>query len=153
MSRGNIGGKVTMGELKIREMEQDGDFAGWFSELVAETEEAAGWGNPINDRYLVLSNEIGDWIGGLRFSLRGGVANLLDVAVVETERHQGHAHRLLAAFEERATETGAHLAEFWTDDLESEGLLGALGWRVVLRRPGYIGGRTWALMEKDLSGE
>jgi hypothetical protein len=86
-----------MGELKIREMEQDGDFAVWFSELVAETEEAAGWGNPINDRYLVLSNEIGDWIGGLRFSLRGGVANLLDVAVVETERHQGHAHRLLAA--------------------------------------------------------
>jgi len=120
---------------------------------VAETEEAAGWGNPINDRYLVLSNEIGDWIGGLRFSLRGGVANLLDVAVVETERHQGHAHRLLAAFEERSEEAGAHLAEFWTDDLESEGLLAAMGWRVLLRRPGYIGGRTWALMEKELGGE
>jgi hypothetical protein len=73
------------------------------------------------------------------------------VAVVESERHQGHAHRLLAAFEERSTETGAHLAEFWTDDLQSEGLLGAMGWRVVLRRPGYIGGRTWALMEKELS--
>ena len=101
-----------MDELKIREMEQDGDFAGWFSELVAETEEAAGWGNPINDRYLVLSNEIGDWIGGLRFSLRGGVAHLLDVAVIATERHQGHAHRLLAAFEERSREAGAHLAEF-----------------------------------------
>ena len=142
-----------MGELKIREMEQDGDFAVWFSELVAETEEAAGWGNPINDRYLVLSNEIGDWIGGLRFSLRGGVANLLDVAVVETERHQGHADRLLAAFEERSEEAGAHLAEFWTDDLESEGLLAAMGWRVLLRRPGYIGGRTWALMEKELGGE
>jgi len=142
-----------MGELKIREMEMDGDFAVWFSELVAETEEAAGWGNPINDRYLVLSNEIGDWIGGLRFSLRGGVANLLDVAVVETERHQGHAHRLLAAFEERSEEAGAHLAEFWTDDLESEGLLAAMGWRVLLRRPGYIGGRTWALMEKELGGE
>jgi GNAT superfamily N-acetyltransferase len=142
-----------MDELKIREMEQDGDFAVWFSELVAETEEAAGWGNPINDRYLVLSNEIGDWIGGLRFSLRGGVANLLDVAVVETERHRGHAHRLLAAFEERSAEAGAHLAEFWTDDLGSEGLLAAMGWRVVLRRPGYIGGRTWVLMEKPLGDE
>ena len=71
-----------MDELKIREMEQDEDFAVWFSELAAETEEAAGWGNPVSDRYLVLSNEIGDWIGGLRFSLRGGVANLLEVAVV-----------------------------------------------------------------------
>jgi GNAT superfamily N-acetyltransferase len=142
-----------MGELKIREMEQDGDFAGWFSELVAETEEAAGWGNPISDRYLVLSNEIGDWIGGLRFSLRGGVAHLLDVAVIPDERHQGHAHRLLAAFEERSREAGAHLAEFWTDQLESEGLLGAMGWQTVLRRPGYIGGRTWVLMEKGLDSD
>jgi GNAT superfamily N-acetyltransferase len=98
----------------------------------------------------VLSNEIGDWIGGLRFSLRGGVANVLDVAVVPAERHQGHAHRLLAAFETHANEAGAHLAEFWTDDLESEGLLGALGWQVLLRRRGYIGGRTWVLMEKGL---
>ena len=69
-----------MGELKIREMEQDGDFAGWFSELVAETEEAAGWGNPISDRYLVLSNEIGDWIGGLRFSLNCDRPRLAAVA-------------------------------------------------------------------------
>jgi hypothetical protein len=45
------------------------------------------------------------------------------------------------------------LAEFWTDDLESEGLLAAMGWRVVLRRPGYIGGRTWVLMEKELGAE
>ena len=142
-----------MDELKIRDMEQDEDFAVWFSELAAESEDAAGWGNPVNDRYLVLSNEIGDWIGGVRFSLRGGVANLLDVAVVPTERHQGHAHRLLAAFEERAREAGAHLAEFWTDDLESEGLLGALGWRVLLRRRCYIGGRTWALMEKELGAD
>jgi hypothetical protein len=125
-----------MDELKIREMEQDEDFAVWFSELAAETEEAAGWGNPVSDRYLVLSNEIGDWIGGLRFSLRGGVANLLEVAVVPAERH----------------EAGAHLAEFWTDELESEGLLGALGWQVVLRRRGYIGGRTWVLLEKELDG-
>ena len=142
-----------MDELKIREMEQDEDFAVWFSELAAETEEAAGWGNPISDRYLVLSNEIGDWIGGLRFSLRGGVASLLEVAVVPSERHKGHAHRLLAAFEEHANEANAHLAEFWTDDLESEGLLGALGWQVVLRRRGYIGGRTWVLMEKELTAD
>src|SRR5215813_15383745 len=109
-----------MGDLKIREMEQDGDFAGWFSDLVAETEEAAGWGNPINDRFLVLSNEIGDWIGGLRYSLRGGVAHILDLAVTPEERHLGHAHLLVSAFETRVRETGAHLAEFWTDDLRDE---------------------------------
>ncbi len=139
-----------MSELKIREMEQDGDFSAWFSDLVAEEGDAAGWGSPVNDRYLVLSNEIGDWIGGLRFSLRGGVAHLLDVVVLPTERHQGYGHRLLAAFEERSNEAGAHLAEFWTDDLDSEGLLAALGWRVVLRREGYIGGRPWTLLEKPL---
>jgi GNAT superfamily N-acetyltransferase len=139
-----------MSELKIREMEQDGDFSAWFSDLVAEEGDAAGWGSPVNDRYLVLSNEIGDWIGGLRFSLRGGVAHLLDVVVLPTERHQGYGHRLLAAFEERSNEAGAHLAEFWTDDLDSEGLLAALGWRVVLRREGYIGGRPWILLEKPL---
>jgi len=59
----------------------------------------------------------------------------------------------LAAFEERSREAGAHLAEFWTDQLESEGLLGAMGWQVVLRRPGYIGGRTWVLMEKGLDSD
>ena len=142
-----------MDDLKIREMEQDEDFAVWFSELAAETEEAAGWGNPVSDRYLVLSNEIGDWIGGLRFSLRGGVANVLDVAVVPAERHQGHAHRLLAAFETHANEAGAHLAEFWTDDDRSEGLLAALGWRRIFQRSEYIGRRSWALMEKSLAGE
>ena len=142
-----------MSELKIREMEQDGDFSAWFSDLVAEDGDAAGWGSPVNDRYLVLSNEIGDWIGGLRFSLRGGVAHLLDVAVLPGERHQGYGHRLLAAFEDRSNEAGAHLAEFWTDDLNSEGLLSALGWRTVLRREGYIGGRPWVLMEKPLGLE
>ncbi|SRR5581483_1644382 len=139
-----------MSELRIREVEQDEDFAAWFSELVAEVDEAEGWGSPSYDRYLVLSNEIGDWIGGLRYSLRGGVAHLLEVAVVPEERHRGYAHRLLAAFEERSADSGAHLAEFWTDDLESEGLLAALGWRVVLRRENYIGGRSWSLMEKTL---
>ena len=141
-----------MGDIQIREMEQDGDFALWFSELLADTD-AEATGRAAEDRYLVLSNEIGDWIGGLHFTLRGGVAHLEDVAVLASERHQGHAHRLLAAFEGHAIEAGAHLAEFWTDDIESESLLGALGWRVVLRREGYIGHRTWALMEKGLPAE
>ncbi|HEX5386850.1 MAG TPA: GNAT family N-acetyltransferase [Gemmatimonadales bacterium] len=145
-----------MDERQIREMEQDSDFAQWFAELVSESSEsgdAAGWGSPVNDHYLVLSNEIGDWIGGLRFSVRGGVSQLLDVAVLPSERHQGYAHQLLAAFEERSREAGAQLAEFWTDDLESEPLLGALGWRRVLRREGYIGGRVWILLEKSLGAD
>ena len=139
-----------MGDAQIREMEQDGDFALWFSELLADAGEAEDSDRAAEDRYLVLSNDIGDWIGGLHFTLRGGVAHLEDVAVLPSERHQGHAHRLLAAFEGHAVEAGAHIAEFWTDDLESEALLGALGWRVLLRREGYIGHRTWVLMEKAL---
>ncbi len=142
-----------MGDIQIREMEQDGDFALWFSELLAETEEAEESGRAAEDRYLVLSNDIGDWIGGLHFTLRGGIAHLEDVAVLPSERHQGHAHRLLAAFEGHAGEAGAHLAEFWTGDLESEALLSALGWHVVLRREAYIGLRTWVLMEKRLHPE
>ncbi len=139
-----------MGELTIREMEQDGDFAQWFAELVADADEAAGWGTPQTDRYLVLTNEIGDWIGGCRYSLRGGVSHLLDVAILPHERHQGYGHQLLAAFEGRSREAGAHLAEFWTDELDSESLLSALGWRRVLRRDDYIGGKTWLLLEKLL---
>ena len=117
-----------MGELTIREMEQDGDFAAWYSELIEQEEAAAGHNGGPEERYLILSNEIGDWIGGLRYWLRGGVAHLVDVVVLPQERHRGHAHRLLAAFEERAIDGGAHLAEFWTDDDRSEGLLAALGW-------------------------
>jgi GNAT superfamily N-acetyltransferase len=139
-----------MGDIEIREMEQDGDFALWFSELLADTEEFEASGRAAEDRYLVLSNEIGDWIGGLRFSLRGGVAQLIEIGVTPAERSQGHAHRLLAAFELRATEEGAHLAEFWTDDLGAEGLLSALGWHRVMLRENYLGGRPWLLMEKRL---
>ena len=89
---------------------------------------------------------------GLRgfFSGAGGVAHLVDVVVLPQERHRGHAHRLLTAFEERATESGAHLAEFWTDDARSEGLLAAFGWRRIFVREGYLGRRTWLLMEKQL---
>jgi GNAT superfamily N-acetyltransferase len=101
-----------MGELIIREMEQDGDFAAWYSELIEQEEDASGRSGGPEQRYLMLSNEIGDLIGGLRYWLRGGVAHLVDVVVLPQERHRGHAHRLLAAFEERAVDGGAHLAEF-----------------------------------------
>ena len=124
-----------MGEMTIREMEQDGDFAAWYSELIELEEETAGRTGSADERYLILSNEIGDWIGGLRYWLRGGVAHLVDVVVLPQERHQGHAHRLLAAFEER-------------DDKRSEGLLAALGWNPILHRQEYLGRHPWTLMEK-----
>jgi GNAT superfamily N-acetyltransferase len=140
-----------MSELTIREMGQDEEFTAWFGDLLEMEAERSGSGIVLDDRYLVLSNEIGDWIGGLRYHLRGGVAHLVDVAIAPDHRHHGYAHRLLAAFEERAVESKAHLAEFWTDDHRSEGLLAALGWRRVMEREGYIGGRTWSLMEKPLA--
>ena len=139
-----------MSELTIREMGQDEDFAAWFSERLEQEDDPAGSAGALDEHYLILSNEIGNWIGGLRYWLRGGVAHLVDVVVLPQERHQGHAHRLLAAFEERAAEAGAHLAEFWTDDHRSEGLLAALGWQRIFQRDGYIGHRTWSLMEKPL---
>jgi hypothetical protein len=46
---------------------------------------------------------------------------------------------------------GAHLAEFWTDDDRAEGLLGALGWTVVVRRTRYMNEGSWTLLEKRLS--
>jgi GNAT superfamily N-acetyltransferase len=137
-----------MSELTIREMGQDEDFSAWFTELLDQEEDPAGWSGVLDEHYLILSNEIGDWIGGLRYWLRGGVAHLVDVVILPQERHQGHAHRLLAAFEERAREAGAHVAEFWTDDERSEGLLAALGWIRIFQRDDYIGHRRWSLMEK-----
>jgi GNAT superfamily N-acetyltransferase len=139
-----------MSELTIREMEQDEDFSSWFSDLLDQEEDPNGGSAGLDEHYLVLSNEIGDWIGGLRYWLRGGVAHLVDVVVLPQERHQGHAHRLLAAFEERAASTGGHIAEFWTDDLRSEALLAALGWRRIFQRDDYIGHRSWYLMEKQI---
>ena len=68
--------------------------------------------------------------------------------ILPQERHQGHAHRLLSAFEEKSVEAGAHVAEFWTDDDRSEGLLAALGWRRIFQRGDYIGHRGWSLIEK-----
>ena len=138
-----------MSELTIREMGQDEDFSAWFSELL-ELEEGLTGSGALDEHYLILSNEIGDWVGGLRYWLRGGVAHLVDVVVLPQERHKGHAHRLLAAFEQRAAEAGGHMAEFWTDDDRSEGLLGALGWCRIFHRENYIGQKAWTLMEKRL---
>lgn len=139
-----------IGEVTIREMERGEEFAEWFEELLLRHEEETGSEVHHDDRYLVLTNEIGDWIGGLRFSLQGGVAHLQELAVTPQERHQGHAHRLLDAFEQSALEAEAHLLEFWTEDLRSEAMLSAFGWQRVLRRDAYIGGRTWYLMEKRI---
>jgi GNAT superfamily N-acetyltransferase len=139
-----------MSELTIREMENGEEFAEWFSDLTLREEEERGDGVHFEERFLVLSNEIGDWIGGLRYSLRGGVAHIQDLAITPEERHEGHAHRLVEAFETRAVDSGAHLAEFWTDDLQSEGELILLGWSRVMTREHYFGDRRWYLMEKRL---
>lgn len=139
-----------MSELTIREMENGEEFADWFADLTQQEEASTGEPIYLEDHYLILSNEIGDWIGGLRYSLRGGVAHVQDIAVRPEERHRGHGHRLLMAFEKHARDDGAHLAEFWTEELDGEGELVANGWNRVVRRSGYIGGRTWYLMEKAL---
>lgn len=139
-----------MSGLTIREMERGEDFAEWFIELLQREEERVGQPRALDEHYLVLSNEIGDWIGGVRYGMRGGVAQLLDIAVEPEARHQGHGRRLLEAFEHKAREGGAHLAEFWTDDLKAEPLLLHSGWKRLFDRPDYVGRRTWYLMEKAL---
>lgn len=141
-----------MSELTIREMESGEEFADWFADLTQREEEATGDPIFLEEHYLILSNAIGDWIGGLRYYLRGGVAHVLDIAVRGEERHMGYAHRLLEAFEEKARESGAHMIEFWTDDASGEAELLAYGWNRVMRRDHYVGDRTWYLMEKRLAG-
>lgn len=136
-------------DLKIREMRDNEDFAAWLSELTTNDPDA-GYAALV-EHHLVLTDEIGEWIGGLRYSTRGGVAQVVDIGVVPAERGQGHALRLLEAFEERMVDEGAHLIEFWTDQLGVEPLLAALGWRRVMARPDYVGGRTWHLLEKRLA--
>ena len=138
--------------LTIREMESGEEFADWLRELTDDSDAGVGDESP-EERHLVLTDEIGDWIGGLRWSLRGGVASVIEVGVLPRERHQGHAHRLLAAFESRAAEQGAHVLELCTDHEGEEGFLEALGWQCVSRREGYVGGRTWYLLEKRLIPE
>ena len=128
-----------MGELTIREMEQDGDFAAWFSELI-ELEE--GIGGLHRQRRRAVSHpqqrdrrlDRGPALLAARW---GGPSGGRGRPAAGTA--QGHAHRLLAAFEERAVEAGAHVAEFWTDDDRSEGLLAALGWESYLPAAGVPG--------------
>lgn len=136
-------------QLTIREMDEGEEFSAWLSDLADPL--TGERDDTIEDRHLVLSDEIGDWIGGLRWSLRGGVAQVMTVGVHPREQHQGHAHRLLAAFESRAIDQGAHLLEIWTDHESEEALLSALGWSRVTRREDYIGHRTWFLLEKNIA--
>lgn len=137
-------------QLTIREMDEGEEFATWLNDLNERFEVGPG-SDSVHERHLVLSDEIGDWIGGLRWSLRGGVAQVIEIGVLPRERHQGHAHRLLEAFQIRAADQHAHLLEFWTDHVTEEGLLVALGWHRVIQREGYIGGRVWYLLEKRLT--
>ncbi|HEX5632121.1 MAG TPA: GNAT family N-acetyltransferase [Gemmatimonadales bacterium] len=139
-----------MPDVRVISMDQDQDFAHWLTELLERDADEAGLPAGFHDHYIGLTSELGDWVGGLRFYVRGGVAHLLDLAVEPAARGRGHAHRLLDAFEEHAREAEAVLAEFWTDDDRAEGLLSAMGWRVVFRRPNYMHGRAWTLMEKVL---
>lgn len=140
-----------MSELIIREMDRGEEFSNWFSDLVQKQDAASGSNLRYDDHLLVLTNEVGDWVGGVRYYLRGGVAHLLEFAVLEDQEHLGYGIRLLESFEGRAAEAGAHLLEFWTNDLESAAIYGDLGWREVVCRPRYVGGDSWVLMEKALT--
>lgn len=140
-----------MGELIIRDMDQGEDFSSWFAELVERQDESSGAHLSYHDRYLILTDDLGDWIGGVRFFLRGGVAHLLEFAVEAAHEDMGYGLRLLEAFEHRARDAGAHLAEFWANDLDSAGIYEELGWREVVRREEYVGRGPWALMEKRLA--
>lgn len=140
-----------MSELIIREMDRGEEFQSWFGDLVERQDSASGSHLKYDDHLLVLTNETGDWVGGVRYYLRGGVAHLLEFAVVEHEEHLGYGLRLLEAFEGRAAEAGAHLLEFWTNDLESAEIYRDLGWVSILQRPRYVGGEEWVLMEKALT--
>lgn len=135
-------------DLTIREVREGEEFAAWLAELTSLDPEASSLA--LEERHLVLTNEVGDWIGGVRFTMRGGVAHLVDIGVVPSERGQDHGLRLLDAFEAHARDAGAHLVEFWTDRLGLEPLLAALGWKLVMTRPEYIAGRTWYLLAKPI---
>jgi len=137
--------------LTIRDAGEDEEFAAWLSDLVELHPGPLSADGRLSEHHLVLADEIGDWIGGARYWLRGGVAHLIEIGVAPHERHQGHGFRLLEAFEERAAGLDAHLLEFWSDDLRSEGILAAMGWHRTLQRDQYIGRRTWYLFEKRLT--
>lgn len=131
-------------DLTIRETREDEEFAAWLGELTA------GETGGIHDRHLVLTDEIGDWIGGLRYLTRGGVAQVVNLGIVPAERGRGHSVRLLQAFEQHAHAQGAHLLEFWTDRFALEPPLVERGWRRIAIRKDYVDGNEWHLMEKRL---
>ncbi len=136
--------------LTIRDAGHDEEFSAWLSDLVERHPGSLAEAAHLSDHHLVLSDEIGDWIGGVRYTLRGGVAQLVEIGVAPHERHQGHGFRLLSAFEDRARDLDAHVAEFWSDNLRSEGVLAAMGWHRALQREDYFGHGTWYLFEKRL---
>ena len=103
--------RKTMSELTIREMDRGEEFESWFSDLVGKQDADSGSHLQYDHHLLVLTNGVGDWVGGVRYYLRGGVAHLLEFAVVEDEEHLGYGLRLLETFEARATEAGAHLLD------------------------------------------
>ena len=84
-----------MNDVKITSMDRHQDFAEWLNELLEREAEEAGHPSGFHDHYIGLTSELGDWVGGLRFYVRGGVAHLLDLAVAESHRGQGHAHTML----------------------------------------------------------
>lgn len=139
-----------MGELIIRDMDAGEEFVAWFAELVERQDETTGAHLSYHDRHLILTNDLGDWVGGVRFHVRGGVAHLLEFAVEADHEEVGYGLRLMEAFEQRALDSGVHLAEFWTNDFESAEVYRALGWREVVRREDYVGRGPWVLLEKRL---
>ena len=135
-------------DLTVREIRDDEEFGVWLSELAHDYPSADG--STFGDHRLVLTDELGEWIGGLRYMLRGGVAHVLEIAIAPEERGRGYALRLIEGFEAAAREHESHLIEFWSDNLGLEPILEAVGWTRLLSRPAYIGGRTWHLYEKRL---
>ncbi|TFH67039.1 MAG: N-acetyltransferase [Gemmatimonadales bacterium] len=135
-------------DLTVRESDEE-EFGVWLSEIAHDYPSAEG--SMLGDHHLVLTDELGEWIGGLRYMLRGGVALVLEIAIAPEERGRGHALRLIEGFEEAARAHEAHLIEFWSDNLGLEPILEAVGWSRLLSRPAYIAGRTWHLYEKRLA--
>ena len=135
-------------DLTVREVADDSEFGIWLEELTRDY--PAAQGIALEEHHLALTDDIGEWIGGIRFWLRGGVAQVLEIGVAPDERGRGHSLRLLEGFEVAARARDAHLIEFWTYQLALEPILEANGWHRVISRPGYIAGHTWHLFEKPL---